>query len=96
MGEEEARFGEAEEEEEEEEKKKEEASRRSALSKHAIKTRMELQSAEKAARPAGSITRFATHNAATDRRACVSICTRLLSKARQRGYRQASLRQYLY
>jgi hypothetical protein len=42
MGEEEARFGETEEEEEEEKKKKEEASRRSALSKHTIKTRMEL------------------------------------------------------
>jgi hypothetical protein len=84
MGEEEARFGEevAEEEEEGELKKKEEASRRSALSKHAIKTRMELRSAEKAARPAGSITRFATHNAARGRRACVSICTRLLSKAK--------------
>ena len=79
MGREEARFGG--EEEEEEELKEEVASRRSALSKHVIKTRMELRSAEKAARPAGSITRFATHNAARVRRACVSIRARLLSKA---------------
>jgi hypothetical protein len=44
MGREEARFGGEEEAEEElkEEEEEEEVSRRSALSKHAIKTRMEL------------------------------------------------------